>query len=44
MKWFEVPPSGIGASLASRPGISRSNQFEYSLVNQRVRMFCERLK
>ena len=38
-KWFDVPPSGIGAPDASSPGSSRSNHIEYSLVNQRVSRF-----
>ena len=29
-KWFEVPPSGIGAPLATRPGRSSVNQVWYS--------------
>ena len=44
MKWFEVPPSGIGTSCASRPGSSRSNHIEYSVVNQRVSRFWSGLK
>ncbi len=39
MKWFDVPPSGIGAPSASRPGSSSSNHIEYSVVNQRVSRF-----
>jgi hypothetical protein len=43
-KWLLVPPSGIGALLAERPGRNRSNQVLYSAVNQRVNRFWLALK
>ena len=37
--WFEVPPSGIGAPIATSPGNNQRNQMSYSVVNHLVIRF-----
>src|SRR6185295_18149582 len=39
LKWFDVPPKGIGALTDCNPGNTKSNHNEYSAVKIRVNKF-----